>query len=127
MQYKKLGRTGVKVSVICLGTMNYGNQVEEADASRIIKSAIASGVNFFDTADVYVDGKSEEIVGRAIKQERHSLVLATKVAGKMGNAVNDIGLSRKHIMQAVEDSLRRLQTDIYFSESVLPEPEFGLR
>ncbi|MFC2033472.1 aldo/keto reductase [Chloroflexota bacterium] len=127
MQYRNLGKTGLKVSAICLGTMNYGNQVNEADADRIIKTALASGVNFFDTADMYVDGKSEEIVGKALKHERHSIVLATKVANRVGPGVNDIGLSRKHIMKAVEDSLRRLQTDyidLYYAH--MPDNETEL-
>ncbi|MFC1993402.1 aldo/keto reductase [Chloroflexota bacterium] len=111
MQYRKLGRTGLKVSEICLGTMTYGEQVSETDAINLMKSAMAAGVNFFDTADLYVNGKSEEVVGKALKKERHSVVLATKVANKVGPNVNDAGLSRFHIMQAIEDSLRRLGTD----------------
>jgi aryl-alcohol dehydrogenase-like predicted oxidoreductase len=111
MRYKKLGRTGLKVSEICLGTMTFGEQVSEAEAIDIMRSATAAGVNFIDTADMYVGGKSEEIVGRALKGERDSVVLASKVANRMGPGVNDVGLSRKHIMKAIEDSLRRLETD----------------
>jgi aryl-alcohol dehydrogenase-like predicted oxidoreductase len=112
MQYRKLGRTGLKVSRICLGTMTFGSQVEEAAAIGIIKSAMGAGVNFFDTADQYINGRSEEIVGKALKGERHSVVLATKIgAWQSGPSVNDIGASRKHIMKGVEDSLRRLGTD----------------
>ena len=111
MQYRKLGRTGLKVSAICLGSATYGYQVNETEAINIIKKALAAGVNFFDTADAYAGGRSEEIVGKALKGERHSVVLATKVAGKMGPGVNDAGLSRKHIMKGIEDSLHRLQTD----------------
>lgn len=111
MQYKKLGRTGLKVSEICLGTMTFGDQVSETEAINIMRSATAAGVNFFDTADMYVGGKSEQIVGRALKGERDSVVLASKVGVRMGPGANDIGLSRKHIMKAIEDSLRRLETD----------------
>jgi aryl-alcohol dehydrogenase-like predicted oxidoreductase len=111
MRYKKLGRTGLKVSEICLGTMTFGDQVGETEAINIMKSALAAGVNFFDTADMYVGGKSEQIVGRALKGERDFVVLASKVGNRMGPGANDTGLSRKHIMKAVEDSLRRLETD----------------
>jgi len=112
MQYRKMGRTDLMVSEICLGTMTFGQQVNEADAIKIIKSALEAGVNFIDTADGYVDGKSEEITGKALKEARHSAVLATKVgAWKSGPGVNDTGSSRQHIMQGVEDSLRRLGTD----------------
>jgi aryl-alcohol dehydrogenase-like predicted oxidoreductase len=111
MQYKNLGRTGLKVSTICLGTMTFGTQIGEAESINIIKSALAAGVNFLDTADAYANKRSEEIIGKALKGERHSALIATKVAGPTGPSLNDMGLSRKHIMQAVEDSLRRLQTD----------------
>jgi aryl-alcohol dehydrogenase-like predicted oxidoreductase len=111
MQYKKLGRTGLKVSPICLGTMNYGDPVSETESINIMKSAMAAGINFFDTSDAYVGGRSEEIVGKAIKGKRHSVVIATKVGGRIGPGANDSGLSRQHIVQAIEGSLRRLQTD----------------
>jgi 1-deoxyxylulose-5-phosphate synthase len=111
MQYRKMGRTGLKVSAICLGTMTYGSQVEEQTAIKIIEQAMEKGVNFFDTADGYVQGRSEEVVGRALKSQRQSIVLATKVALKAGPGVNDSGLSRKHLLKGVEDSLRRLSTD----------------
>jgi 1-deoxyxylulose-5-phosphate synthase len=111
MQYKKLGSTGLKVSTICLGTMTYGGQVEEKDAINLIEKALEAGINFFDTADGYVKGRSEEVVGKALKKDRQSVVLATKVATPGGKDVNDRGLSRRHIMQAIERSLRRLGTD----------------
>ena len=111
MKYKKLGRTGLKVSPICLGTMNYGDPVSETESISIMKRAIAAGVNFLDTADVYARGRSEEIIGKALKGERHSVLIATKVEGPTGPGPNDRGLSRRHITQAVEESLRRLQTD----------------
>jgi len=115
MQYKKVGRTGMKVSRICLGTMVLGTQVSEKDSIELIKGALAAGINFLDTANAYpnpsVAGLSEELIGKAIKGERHSVVVATKVQARMGPGPNDEGLSRLHIMNAVEDSLRRLQTD----------------
>lgn len=111
MEYTNLGRTGLKVSRLCLGCMTFGREIDEAASSLIIRCALDEGVNFFDTANVYGNGASEEIVGRALKGVRHSIVLATKVYGQMGTGVNERGLSRYHIMQAIEDSLRRLQTD----------------
>jgi aryl-alcohol dehydrogenase-like predicted oxidoreductase len=112
VEYRKLGGSGLRVSEICLGTMTFGNQVEEAEAIKIIEKALDAGVNFIDTADIiYAKGRSEEIVGKALKGKRQSVVLATKVAFRSGPEVNDVGLSRKHIMDGVESSLRRLQTD----------------
>ena len=111
MKYKRLGNSGVKVSEFCLGTMHFGSKVDENTAKTLIQRAVAKGINFIDTANVYVGGKSEEIVGKAIKGMRKDLVLATKVRQSMGPGPNDEGLSRKHIMQAFEESLRRLDTD----------------
>lgn len=119
MKYRKLGKTGLKVSEICLGTMTFGNQIDEAESIKLIRWTIDAGINFIDTADMYVDGRTEEIVGKALKEVRQSVVLATKVgAWQSGPDVNDIGLSRKHIMDAIEGSLRRLGTDyidIYYT------------
>ena len=119
MKYRKLGRTGLIVSEICLGTMTFGNQIDEAESTQLIRWAIDAGINFIDTADQYVDSQSEEIVGKALKGVRQSVVLSTKVgAWKSGPGVNDIGLSRKHIMDGIENSLRRLGTDyidIYYA------------
>jgi len=123
MQYRKLGRTGLKVSAICLGTMMYGNQVAETESIKIIERAVDAGANFLDTADSYAAGKSEEIIGKAVKGKRHSVVLATKVGFSTGPNINDSGLSRQHIMQGIEDSLRRLNTDyidIYYAH----QPDF---
>ena len=112
MKYKKLGKTGLMVSEICLGTMTFGQQANEAEAINMTKSALAAGVNFIDTANSYVNGRSEEILGKALKKERNSVVLATKAgAWRSGSGANDIGLSRKHIMAEIEDNLRRLGTD----------------
>src|SRR5829696_2662496 len=112
MDYRNLGRSGLKVSPICLGTMMFGGPTDEATAERIVGSACEAGVNFIDTADVYNEGRSEEIVGRLIRAERGHWILATKVANPMGPGPNDRGLSRRWIMQAAEASLRRLGTDV---------------
>jgi aryl-alcohol dehydrogenase-like predicted oxidoreductase len=120
MEYVNLGSTGLKVSRICLGCMTYGSRkwrewvLEEAESRPLIRQAIEAGINFFDTADVYSVGASEEILGRALKEfgpPRDRLVIATKVFGVMGDDLNQRGLSRKHIFHAIDDSLRRLQTD----------------
>ena len=111
MEYRHLGKSGVKVAPICLGTMMFGGPTDEPTAQRIVASARERGVNFIDTADQYTDGRSEEVVGRAIRERRHWWVLATKVANPTGEGPNGVGLSRKWIMQACEASLRRLGTD----------------
>ncbi|MFW6457370.1 MAG: aldo/keto reductase [Planctomycetota bacterium] len=111
MNYEPLGRSGMKVSSLCLGCMNFGGPTDEDESIRIIHSALDHGINFIDTANVYNAGVSEEIVGKAIKDRRNSVVLATKVHGRMGEGPNDSGNHRYHIMQQVEKSLERLQTD----------------
>ncbi|MEI9997427.1 MAG: aldo/keto reductase [Rhizomicrobium sp.] len=111
MDYRSLGQHGVKVSPLCLGTMMFGGQTDEATARQITDRAFAQGVNFLDTADVYNDGRSEEVVGRAIAANRDRWVVATKFAGGRGTGPNDSGASRKYIVKAVEASLKRLGTD----------------
>ena len=121
MEYRSLGRTGLKVSELCLGTMQFGWTADETTAHAVLSAAFEAGINFIDTADVYsrwVEGNpggvAESIIGRWLKQAnipRDQLVLATKVRGKMGPGPNDEGLSRRHILQAVEDSLQRLGVD----------------
>jgi 1-deoxyxylulose-5-phosphate synthase len=113
MEYRSLGRTGVLVSPLCLGTMNFGGPTPEVDSIAIFDAALDAGINFIDTADVYNAGESERIVGAALKRagKRDQVVLATKVDGEMGPGPNDRGISRYHIIKACEDSLRRLQTD----------------
>ena len=121
MEYRNLGKTGLKVSALCMGTMQFGWSVDEADTQRILSRTLEAGINFIDSADVYskwVEGNpggvAEEYLGRWMKQAkvpRDRLVIATKVRGRLGEGPNDEGLSRVHIMQAVEASLRRLQTD----------------
>ncbi|MDA8019624.1 MAG: aldo/keto reductase [Thermoanaerobaculia bacterium] len=114
MEYRSLGRSGLKVSRLCLGTMMFGawGNRDHDDSIRIIHRAIDAGINFLDTANVYSAGESEEIVGKAIAGRRESVVVATKVFGKMGDGPNDRGLSRKHIQEQCEASLRRLGTDV---------------
>jgi aryl-alcohol dehydrogenase-like predicted oxidoreductase len=112
MQYKNLGSSGVKVSAIGLGTNQFGGKVDEKGVAEIIAAAVDHGINFFDTANMYQGGRSEETIGKAIKAyRRFDLVIATKFYQKIGEGPNDRGTSRKHIFQAVEDSLRRLDTD----------------
>src|SRR5436190_1706995 len=113
MEYRTLGRTGVEVSAFCLGAMMFGSwgSPDEDECVRIIHAALDAGINFLDTADVYSEGESEEIVGRALKGRRDDVVLATKVHGEMGPGRNQRGNSRMWIFQEVENSLRRLQTD----------------
>ncbi|MBK8797670.1 MAG: aldo/keto reductase [Anaerolineales bacterium] len=113
MNYRPLGRTGVMVSPLCLGAMNFGGPTSEADSVAIINRALDGGINFIDTANVYNAGESERIVGKALQENgrRDQIVLATKVYGKMGDGPNDQGVSRYHIIKACEDSLRRLQTE----------------
>jgi aryl-alcohol dehydrogenase-like predicted oxidoreductase len=128
MEYVRLGRSGLKVSRICLGTNMYGaGYVDDERAVAVIKHAFEQGINFLDTADVYNAGRSEEVVGRAVKDRRHDFVVATKGCSPMGPGVNDKGLSRKHLMQAVEASLRRLGTDyIDLYQAHAPDPETPL-
>src|ERR1700738_310169 len=149
MQYKTLGNTGLLVSKICLGTMTFagddpaamgGNagiwkmigNVDQGGADALIRTPIEAGVNFIDTADVYSEGKSETTVGKSLKNlaiARKDVVLATKVYGRTGPGRNDVGASRGHIMDAIEDSLRRLQTDyidlyqIHGNDAVTPIEE----
>ena len=117
MEYRQLGRSGLKVSPICLGTMMFGGATDEVASRAIVDHAREAGINFIDTADAYSDGRSEEITGRAIAAQRHDWVLATKVANAIGEGPNRAGLSRKWVLQACDDSLRRLGTefiDIYY-------------
>ncbi|HMC48182.1 MAG TPA: aldo/keto reductase, partial [Caballeronia sp.] len=121
MQYRKFGRTGLNVSRLCLGTMTFGLQTEEDVSRSIMDRAAEAGVNFIDTADVYplggteeVAGRTEEIVGRWLKDapgRRSQFILATKAVGKMGPAAWDQGASRKHLLDAIDASLKRLNTD----------------
>ena len=111
MDYAVLPRTGVEVSRLCLGTMMFGGPTDQEESIRIIHQALDCGINFIDTANVYNRGESERIVGQALQDRRHQVVLATKVRGAMGEGPNEGGSSRYHILSEVENSLRRLRTD----------------
>lgn len=119
MKYNKLGRTGLLVSELCFGTMTFGGkgfwsaigQLPQEAADNLVDRALDAGINFIDTADVYSEGESEKILGKALGTRRKDVVLATKVFGRMGPGPNQAGLSRRHIMQAIDDSLTRLGTD----------------
>lgn len=112
MDYRFMGKTGLKVSELCLGTMTFGREATEEDSRRMLDYFIEKGGNFIDTADVYSQGASEEILGRWLKDKRRDeLVIATKVRFGMGSGLNDVGVSRKHILSGVEASLRRLGTE----------------
>lgn len=112
MNFKPLGRTGVQVSSLCLGTMTFGDEADENVSAQIYRRSREAGIQFFDTANVYADGRSEEILGRLIEGERDQLVLASKFHGQTGaKGINDGGCSRRHVLLAIEATLRRLRTD----------------
>jgi len=134
MKYRILGNTGIKVSELCLGTMTFGKQADEHTSFSIIDKAVNAGVNFIDTADVYpippdenTWGTTEEIIGKWLKGKRNQFVLATKCRQRIGNSINDEGLSRRHIMNSVEASLKRLQTDNFdLYQAHAPDPNTPL-
>jgi aryl-alcohol dehydrogenase-like predicted oxidoreductase len=117
MQYTTLGRTGVQVSKLCFGTMSFGGDADESTSAHMFHRCREAGINFFDTANVYSQGKSEDILGRLIKTSRDELVITSKVYGQMGKDRNRKGLSRRNILLSAEESLKRLDTDrldVYF-------------
>src|SRR5881227_608589 len=131
MQTRRMGRTGLKVSEICLGTMTFGHQCDQRTSFAILNKAADRGVTFIDTADVYpvppsleTAGRTEEIVGAWLEGKRDRFILATKCRMRVGPGANDEGLSRRHVLKAAEDSLRRLRTDyldLYQTHS--PDPD----
>ncbi len=124
MEYRNMGRTGLKVSEICMGTMTFGSGTDADEARRMVDRAIDVGINFFDTANSYGGGESELSLGKALAGKRDRVVVATKFFNPMGPGPNDSGMSRVHIMQAVEASLQRLQmdyVDLYYIHHVDPE------
>ena len=141
MEYKTLGNTGLLVSQLCFGTMTFSGgegfwkaigTVDQAGADELIRASLEGGINFFDTADVYSEGESEKMLGQSLRNlgiARKDVVVATKVYGRTGPGRNDVGASRGHIMDAVEASLKRLQTDhidlyqIHGNDSVTPVEE----
>jgi aryl-alcohol dehydrogenase-like predicted oxidoreductase len=134
MKIRRMGNTGLKVSEICLGTMTFGHQCDETTSFAILNKATDAGVTFIDTADVYpvpptpeTAGRTEEIIGKWLHGKRDRFVLATKCRMRVGTGPNDEGLSRKHILKAAEDSLRRLQTDfIDLYQAHSPDPETSI-
>ena len=110
MRYRRLGRTGVQVSSLCLGTMEFGGTADEAESLAIARAALDAGINVFDTADVYNGGASERILGKAIADVRDRVVIATKAFAPTSDSVNDRGSSRYHLVRAVEASLDRLDS-----------------
>ena len=129
MEYRKLGTSGLQVSTVGLGTNNFGARIDEERSATVVRQAVEEGINFIDTANIYGRGVSEERIGKAVKDIRSQVLIATKVSGPMGDGPNARGNSRHHIMQEVEDSLRRLQTDyidlyqIHFTDSNTPIEE----
>src|SRR6516225_2938480 len=131
MIVRRMGQTGLKVSAVCLGTMTFGHQCDERTSVAILDKAAEKGVTFLDCADVYpvppsveTAGRSEEILGRWLQGKRDRFVVATKCRMRVGEGPNDEGLSRRHILKAVEDSLRRLRTDyIDLYQPHVPDPE----
>jgi aryl-alcohol dehydrogenase-like predicted oxidoreductase len=111
MEYRSLGRSGIKVSPLCLGTMMFGDRTDAAEAARIVDAARAAGVNFVDTADQYAKGESERILGTLVRGDRHKWIVATKVGNVMQDELAERGLSRRWMLRACDDSLRRLGTD----------------
>ena len=111
MDTRELGRTGVRVSKLCFGTMSFGDTADEAGSRALYERARDAGIDFFDCANAYSAGRAEEILGRLMRSERDRLVITSKVGFPVGDGVNDRGLSRRHILSSVEASLRRLQTD----------------
>lgn len=111
MEFRRLGNSGLKVSEVGLGGNNFGWWADEQTSTVVINSAIEAGINFIDTADVYDQGRSEEYIGKVLKEKRPQVIIATKFGGPMGQDPNDRGGSRNHILRAVDDSLKRLQTD----------------
>ena len=111
MRYRRMGKTGLKVSELCFGTMTFGSGTDQGTADCMVREALDAGINFFDTANSYGGGQSEVMLGKAIPQDRENLIIATKFFNPTGSGVNDSGMSRLHIMQALEASLKRLGTD----------------
>ena len=126
METRTLGKTDLKVTRLSMGTMTFGGQVAESDAVRMVDRCLEEGINFFDTANVYNNGLSESILGRALKGRRHNVVLASKVRGKMGDEPDDAGLTRPAIRKAIEASLKRLQSD-YLDLYYLHQPDWNTK
>ena len=125
MMLKKLNRTDLNISRLCFGTMTFGKPADQATSTRMVDQCIEAGINFFDTANMYQLGVAETMLGEALKGRRKNVILASKVRFKMGEAPDQSGLSRKAILRAVEESLKRLQTD-YLDIYYLHYPDYGV-
>jgi len=123
MEFRTLAKTGLRVSRLSMGAMTFGGQVQEQQAIHMVDRCLDDGINFFDTANVYNQGQSERILGKALKGRRHNAVLATKVRGKMGEEPDDVGLKRPAIRKAIDESLKRLGTD-YVDLYYLHQPDW---
>jgi aryl-alcohol dehydrogenase-like predicted oxidoreductase len=125
MDYRTFQNTNLKVSQLCFGTMTFGKPADQATATRMVDRCIEDGINLMDTANVYQMGEAETMLGEAMRGRRDRLVVATKVRGKMGEAKDESGLSKLAIVRAIEDSLRRLQTD-YVDLYYLHQPDYAV-
>jgi aryl-alcohol dehydrogenase-like predicted oxidoreductase len=125
MEYRTLKRTDLKVSRLCFGTMTFGKPADQATATQMIDRCIGEGINFIDTANVYQTGLAESMLGEAIRGKRDKLILATKVRGKMGDGPDESGLSKRAILKAIDDSLKRLKTD-YVDLYYLHQPDYAV-
>ncbi len=125
MEYRTLPNTGLKVSRVSLGTMTFGSQVDEPTAARMVDACLEAGINFFDTANMYNQGKAETILGKVLGPRRKEIILATKVRNKMGDGPDDRGLSRAAIRKAIDASLKRLATD-YVDVYYLHQPDYDV-
>ncbi len=124
MQYRKLGNSGLEVSVVGLGTNNFGGRIDYEQTVKVLNQTLDEGINFIDTANSYGKGLSEEFIGKALKKKRHDAIIATKVASQVGEGPNQRGASRKHIMDQIDKSLMRLQTDyIDLYQIHFPDPK----
>jgi aryl-alcohol dehydrogenase-like predicted oxidoreductase len=124
MEYRQLGTSGLRISAVGLGCNPFGNEVDQPTATAIVDAAIEEGVTYFDTADSYFEGRSEQLLGEALKGRRHEVLIATKFGNRVGPGPNDTGASRKHIFDSCEASLRRLQTD-YIDVYQVHSPDRG--
>jgi aryl-alcohol dehydrogenase-like predicted oxidoreductase len=125
MEYRQLNQTDLRVSRLCFGTMTFGKPVDQATATMMVNRSIEAGINFFDTANAYQHGGAEQMLGNALRDRRRNVILATKVQHKMGEGPDEGGLSKRAIFRAVEDSLRRLQTD-YLDIYYLHQPDYSV-
>jgi aryl-alcohol dehydrogenase-like predicted oxidoreductase len=125
MDYRQLSRTDLRVSRVCFGTMTFGKPVDQPTANRMVERCMEMGINFFDSANAYQHGEAERLLGNALRGKRQDVIVSTKVEHKMGEGPDEAGLSKRAIFRAIEDSLRRLQTD-YLDIYYLHQPDYGV-